>query len=71
MGWLIVIAVVPLVRSLPAGGLIWLVIGGLFYTGGVYFFMNDERVRHFHGIWHLFVMAGSISHFFAMAFYVL
>jgi hemolysin III len=71
MGWLIMIAVVPLVRSLPAGGLAWLVIGGLFYTGGVYFFINDERVRHFHGIWHIFVMAGSISHFFAMAFYVL
>ncbi|MDR0407656.1 MAG: hemolysin III family protein [Campylobacteraceae bacterium] len=71
MGWLILIAIVPLIKSLPVGGLIWLVIGGLFYTGGVYFFINDERVRHFHGIWHIFVMAGSISHFFAMAFYVL
>ncbi|MDR2080329.1 MAG: hemolysin III family protein [Campylobacteraceae bacterium] len=71
MGWLILIAVVPLVRSLPVGGLVWLVAGGLFYTGGVYFFINDERVRHFHGIWHIFVMAGSISHFFTMAFYVL
>ncbi|MDR0579938.1 MAG: hypothetical protein LBG21_04980 [Campylobacteraceae bacterium] len=49
----------------------WLAAGGLFYTGGVYFFMNDERIKHFHGIWHLFVMAGSISHFFTIAFYVL
>jgi hemolysin III len=71
MGWLILIAVVPLVKSLPTGGLIWLVAGGLFYTGGVYFFVNDEKVRHFHGIWHIFVMAGSVSHFFTMAFYVL
>ncbi|MDR0762214.1 MAG: hemolysin III family protein [Campylobacteraceae bacterium] len=71
MGWLILVAVVPLIKSLPAGGLAWLVIGGLFYTGGVYFFINDEKIRHFHGIWHLFVMAGSISHFFTIAFYVL
>lgn len=71
MGWLILIAIVPLVRSLPTGGLIWLVAGGLFYTGGVYFFINDEKIKHFHGIWHIFVMAGSISHFFTMAFYVL
>jgi len=71
MGWIIVIAIKPLVASLPVGGLFWLIAGGLFYTGGVYFYMNDERVRHFHGIWHIFVMLGSISHFFTMAFYVL
>ncbi|MDR1461004.1 MAG: hemolysin III family protein [Campylobacteraceae bacterium] len=71
MGWLILIAVVPLIKSLPIGGLVWLIIGGLFYTGGVYFFVNDEKVRHFHGVWHIFVIAGSVSHFFTMAFYVL
>ena len=71
MGWLILIAIKPLISSLPTGGLIWLVFGGVFYTGGVYFYINDERIRHFHGIWHLFVLAGSICHFFTMAFYVL
>jgi hemolysin III len=71
MGWLILIAVKPLVASLPIGGILLLTLGGLFYTGGVYFFINDERVRHFHGIWHIFVMLGSVSHFFTMAFYVL
>jgi len=71
MGWLIVIALKPLIGSMPFGGIFWLAMGGLFYTGGVYFFINDERVRHFHGVWHIFVMLGSISHFFAMAFYVL
>ncbi|MDR3345830.1 MAG: hemolysin III family protein [Campylobacteraceae bacterium] len=71
MGWLIVIALKPLISYMPAGGIFWLAMGGLFYTGGVYFFINDERVRHFHGVWHIFVMLGSISHFFTMAFYVL
>lgn len=70
MGWIIIIAIKPLLFSLPIGGVIWLTIGGLFYTGGVYFFMNDERVRHYHGIWHLFVLAGSICHFFTFVFYV-
>lgn len=71
MGWIVVVAIKPLLSSLSMGGFIWLLIGGLFYTGGVYFFINDEKVRHFHGVWHLFVLAGSMCHFFTMAFYVL
>ncbi|MDR0609223.1 MAG: hemolysin III family protein [Planctomycetaceae bacterium] len=71
MGWLILIGIVPLIKSLAIGGFIWLVIGGLFYTGGVYFYVNDQKVRHFHGLWHLFVIAGSVSHFLTMTFYVL
>jgi hemolysin III len=71
MGWLILIGVVPLIKSLPLGGLVWLILGGLFYTVGVYFYMNGKKVRHFHGTWHIFVLAGSLSHFFTMAFYVL
>jgi hemolysin III len=45
-------------------------MGGLFYTGGVAFYLFDEQVRHFHGIWHLFVLAGSISHYVTILFYV-
>jgi hemolysin III len=71
MGWLIVIALQPLMNSLPTGGVIWLFIGGLFYTSGLLFYRFDEKVIHFHGIWHLFVIAGSISHFITIYNYVL
>lgn len=70
MGWLIVIALKPLISSLETAGLWWLVAGGLAYTFGVIFFVFDERVRHFHGIWHLCVMAGSIFQFICLFFYV-
>ncbi len=71
MGWLIVVALYPLVQIMPTGGLILLVLGGLFYTGGVIFYALDERIKHAHGIWHLFVLAGSISHYLIMLLYVL
>ena len=70
MGWLIVIAMYPLTQNLPTGGLTWLVIGGLFYTGGIGFYVLDEKMRHSHGIWHLFVLAGSISHYLAIVLYL-
>ena len=70
MGWLIVIAFAPLVRSLPTAGVFWLVLGGLFYTSGLCFYFFDKKVSHFHGIWHLFVMAGSISHYATIFVYV-
>lgn len=70
MGWLCVIALNPLLASLPAGGFRWLLAGGLFYTVGIVFFVFDERIRHFHGVWHLFVLAGSASHYFTVLFYV-
>jgi len=70
MGWLILVAMYPLVRALPAGGLWLLVLGGLFYTGGIVFYLIDERMKHAHGIWHLFVLAGSVAHFLAMLLYV-
>ena len=66
MGWLVVVAAVPLVRSLPWGGLAWLMAGGLFYTGGVVFYVLDGRMRYAHAIWHLFVLAGSVAHFCAV-----
>ena len=70
MGWLILIAIKPLVNSLPTGGLWWLVFGGLFYTFGVGFFLLDEKYKHFHGFWHLCVLAGSICQFICLYIYV-
>lgn len=66
MGWLIVIAAGPLSARVPASGLLWLVAGGLAYTLGVIFYALDSRLRYGHFIWHLFVMAGTASHYFAV-----
>ena len=70
MGWLGLIAIEPLIEALPAAGTAWLVAGGLIYSAGIYFFVNDERIRHGHGIWHLFVLAGSLCQFVSVARYV-
>ncbi len=70
MGWLITIALGPLLRALPFWGVAWLLIGGLFYTSGVAFYVMDKRFRYFHGVWHLFVLAGSLCHYFAVLFYI-
>jgi hemolysin III len=70
MGWVAMSVSVQLIHYLPLGGLIWLAIGGLAYTFGVIFFLM-ERIPFFHTIWHLFVLLGSISHFFAILFYVM
>jgi len=69
MGWLIVIAAGPLTERVPASGLLWLVAGGLAYTLGVFFFALDSRLRYGHFIWHLFVMAGTACHYFAVLGY--
>lgn len=70
MGWLVIFALKPLLLVLPRNGFLWLFAGGIFYTGGVVFYALDSRVRHFHGIWHLFVLAGSVCHYFFVLFYV-
>ena len=70
MGWLSVIAVKPLIAALTPAGFAWLAAGGLFYTGGIIFYALDEKLRHGHGIWHLFVLAGSASHYLAILLYV-
>ena len=70
MGWIVLIAIKPLIASIGLAGFLWLAAGGLFYTVGIVFFTFDERYRHWHGIWHLFVIAGSLSHFIAILFYV-
>ncbi len=71
MGWMGAAAMGPLIEGLGAAGLAWLLGGGLLYTGGIAFYALDERVRHFHGVWHLFVLGGSAAHFIAIAFYVI
>lgn len=65
MGWIVVVAVVPLVRSLSTDTLLWLLGGGLFYTGGVVFYAW-RRLPFGHAVWHLFVLAGTASHFVAV-----
>lgn len=69
MGWLVLIAAVPLVERVPTQGLVWLVAGGLAYTLGVVFFVLDSRIRYAHAIWHGFVVAGTGCHFFAVMGY--
>jgi len=70
MGWLILFALDPIIAALPRAGLWWLVSGGLFYTVGVIFYALDNRWPWCHGIWHLFVLAGSLSHYFAILLYL-
>jgi hemolysin III len=69
MGWMVVIAVQPMLAKVPVAGLLWLLAGGLFYTGGVVFFATDERLQYGHFIWHLFVLAGTACHYFAVFWY--
>jgi hemolysin III len=66
MGWLVLIAAVPLVRHVQLPGIALLVAGGLAYTLGVAFFVLDSRLRYAHAIWHGFVVAGTACHFFAI-----
>ncbi len=70
MGWLVVIAIKPLLAAIPPGGIAWLVAGGLFYTLGVIFYIW-KRLPFNHAIWHLFVLGGSVCHFIAILLYVL
>jgi hemolysin III len=70
MGWVVVIAIRPLMKVLPVSGMVWLVAGGVFYTIGVIFYVLDKKILHGHGIFHVFVLAGSISHYIAILWYV-
>lgn len=72
MGWFILIEYDQLVADVPAQGLFWVAMGGLAYTIGVIFYALDHhgKLRHAHGIWHLFVLTGSICHFIAIIGYV-
>ena len=69
-GWSIIVVFLPLYHALGLHGSLWLFAGGLAYSLGVIFFALD-RLRYFHALWHLFVLAGSFFHYFAIYFYVL
>jgi hemolysin III len=70
MGWMPVVAAFALVGRVPSAALWWMLIGGLCYTVGSVFLIFDTRVRHFHALWHMFVIAGSACHFFVILNYV-
>jgi len=70
MGWLGVIAAKPLINALTMDGFWWLAAGGALYTGGIVFYATDHKLRHGHGVWHLFVLGGSMCHFGAVLLYV-
>ena len=70
MGWLIVLVIKPLLSEVPLMFFMWILIGGLSYTLGIVFFVWD-KMPYNHSIWHLFVLGGSISHFFAFLFYLI
>ena len=71
MGWIALVAIQPLIESLTLAGFLWLLGGGLFYSFGIIFYILDLKQYHFHGIWHLFVLAGSVTHYFTIIYYVL
>jgi hemolysin III len=70
MGWVGVLAAAPLFARLETGGLVWLVLGGLLYTVGTVFYVNRAGHRHAHGLWHLFVLGGTASHYAAISGFV-
>jgi len=69
MGWLVVVAIKPMWDRIPAAGLLWLLAGGVAYTGGVAFYAASRRVRYAHFCWHLCVLAGTACHFIAVQRY--
>lgn len=71
MGWMVLAVMKSLTASLPPAGLAWLAAGGMLYSVGIYWFVNDEKIRHGHGIWHLFVLGGSITQFVSVYGYVI
>ena len=70
MGWVVLVAFKPLLKHLAMPGVLWLAGGGLLYTLGIVFYVYDTRFRHWHGIWHLFVLGGSLAQYIAIAGYV-
>ena len=72
MGWLCTLSYSDLQETVPGAGLAWLTVGGMAYTIGIIFYVLDHlgRLRHAHGIWHLFVLTGSICHFISIVGYV-
>lgn len=71
MSYLIVFAMRPIYAVVSINGLMWIILGGVFYTLGIIFFAIDKKVSYFHTVWHLFVLAGSICHFMMVFLYVI
>jgi len=71
MGWLIITPIHKLIDMLSFMGIVWLLIGGVCYSLGVIFFFLDSKIKYAHFIFHIFVLAGSVTHFFGILFYVL
>lgn len=65
MGWVIIFAIKPMINSLSAVSLTFLLLGGIFYTVGIIFYVI-KKVRYFHSVWHLFTIAGSVFHYFSV-----
>lgn len=70
LGWMPMIAAPTLLHLVPAGAFWWMFLGGVCYTVGTIFLMNDYRVRHLHAVWHVCVIAGSACHFAGILFFV-
>jgi hemolysin III len=70
MGWVGLLAAIPLLQRLPGHGWVWLLLGALLYTLGIPFYVMSKRWRHAHGVWHLFVIGGTTSHFFTVLNFV-
>lgn len=68
-GWCVVIAIVPMIRNLPLGGMLYLLAGGIIYTVGILFYRQKSK-RWFHMIWHVFVLAAAVLHYISIYFYV-
>ena len=70
MGWLCLIMIIPVIENLPTMGWIWIFIGGISYSIGILFFKFFKFPYH-HLVWHILVIAGSLSHFIAVFFYII
>jgi hemolysin III len=71
MGWCAVFAIKPLIDTFPPIFLLWIAVGGLCYTGGFLFYAFGKKVRYFHSVWHLFCLAGTVTHFVAILLYLI
>ncbi len=71
MGWMVIIAINPLLRALPIAGFAWLAAGGVFYTFGLIFYALDGKIPHAHGFWHLCVLLGSACQYLSILRYVI
>lgn len=72
MGWVCVLKFSELTKNIPDTGIVLLVMGGVAYTSGIIFYVLDDlnKLKHAHGVWHLFVLVGSLTHFISIAGYV-